>query len=94
MARWGDVVGPFTGEEWPPPDGSVDIIDVLGILYAFRGLSNAPPLHRADLIGTGGHGIVCEPDGTIDIMDALVALRAFSGWSYFDSTGCPVPCSP
>lgn len=89
---WGDTVTLFTGTEWIGPDGAVDIIDVVGILEAFRGLSNAPPVNWVDLIGIDQHGMVCAPDQVIDILDALVALEAFAGSTYWYSTGCPGPC--
>ncbi len=89
---WGDTVTLFTGTEWIGPDGRVDIIDVVGILEAFRGLSNAPPVNWVDLIGIDQHGMVCAPDQVIDIIDALVALESFAGSTYWYSTGCPRPC--
>ncbi len=87
---WGDTVGPYrVGIGWLPPDGSVDIIDVVAILDKFRNLPDAPPIHRVDLIALG---LGCRPDRSIDIIDASMALDAFRGFSYAETTGCTGPC--
>ena len=88
---WGDTVGPYkAGLGWLPPDGSVDIIDVVGILDKFRNLPGAPPIHRVDLIA---FGLGCRPDRSINIIDASMALDAFRGFTYAESTGgCTGPC--
>ncbi|UCC31478.1 MAG: hypothetical protein JSU86_04220, partial [Phycisphaerales bacterium] len=88
--RWGDTVGPYReGIGWLPPDGSVDIIDVVAILDRFKNLPDAPPLPRADLIG---RGLRCIPDVSVDIIDASVCVDAFRGFTYAESTGCSDPC--
>ena len=81
-ARWGDVIGPFTDGAWTPPDGSVDIIDVVAILERFMGLATAPPVAWADLRPA-------TPDGVIDILDATMALDAFKGYPYPFEPPCP-----
>ena len=89
---WGDTVGPYrVGIGWLPPDGSVDIPDVVAILDRFRGLPDAPPLHQVDLIALG---LGCQPDGSVDIIDASMAVDGFRGFTYADSTlgNCPGPC--
>ena len=91
-ALWADTVGFYTGTEWTPPDGVVDVIDVMAILDKFQNLATAPPIEWVDLVGVGPTGIGCDPDQLIDILDAMVAVDAFQGVSYGDSTRCPVPC--
>ncbi|UCC31477.1 MAG: M20/M25/M40 family metallo-hydrolase [Phycisphaerales bacterium] len=89
---WGDTVGPYrVGIGWLPPDGSVDIPDVVAILDRFRSLPDAPPLHQVDLIALG---LGCRPDRSVDIIDASMAVDGFRGFSYADSTlgNCPGPC--
>ncbi len=92
---WGDTVGPWDSEAgaWRPPDGNVDIIDIVAVLDGFSGLERAPPMHQVDLIGIGGSGPACYPDQRIDILDAVMALGGFRGDSYWDTTGC-VPFCP
>ena len=89
---WGDTVGFFTGTEWTPPDGVVDILDVLGILDKFRNLPTALPIYQVDLIGINAQGIACGLDQRINILEAVVALDAIAGSTYVQSTNCPVPC--
>ncbi|UCC29076.1 MAG: M28 family peptidase, partial [Phycisphaerales bacterium] len=89
---WGDTVGPYrVGIGWLPPDGSVDIPDIVATLDRFRGLPDAPPLHQVDLIALG---LGCQPDGSVDIIDATMGVDGFRGFSYADSTlgNCPGPC--
>ena len=93
-ARWGDTVGYFTGDEWPPPDGTVDIIDVVAILEKFGDRPMAPPLQCVDLIGFSGGQLTCRPDQRIDILDAVMALDGFRQIPYWVSTGCAKACSP
>jgi hypothetical protein len=89
----GDVVGFFENGAYPPPDGVVNIVDVLAILEGFQGLTTAPPIYRVDLIGVGQQGTDCAPDRVINILDAVIALDAFRGISYTDATGgCLEPC--
>lgn len=89
---WGDTAGLFNGTEWPPPDGNVEIWDVVAILDKFQGLPGSPPMERVDLVGLGGSGITCTPDNRIDIVDAVAAVNAYQGFNYWRSTGCSKPC--
>jgi hypothetical protein len=90
--QWGDVVGPFIGGVWSPPDGQVTIVsDVVAILDQFVNRAGAPGVHRADLVGTSQTGIGCTPDRTITILDVVVDLDAFRGIQY-SSTGCAERC--
>ncbi len=92
-AIWGDTVGFFTGTEWTPPDGVVNVsTDIVAILDSFAQLPSAPAIYRVDLIGIGPLGIECGPDQGIHILEVVAALDAFQGFSYEQTTGCPPPC--
>jgi hypothetical protein len=82
---WGDIAGPFNGVQWEPPDGTVDINDLVAITQAFSALPTAPPLEYTDLWG-------CTPDGRIDILDMVMVVNGFSGLTYAESIDCPLPC--
>lgn len=84
-AIFGDIVGEATAGEWGPPDGRVDVLDLTAIVEAFRHLPTAPGQERSDLWP-------CTPDGVIDVLDMTMVADAFQGYSYWDTTGCPVPC--
>lgn len=91
---WADAVGQFSGTQWPPPDGTVNLSDVLAILQRFANTPGAPPSYRVDLVGLSSMGRSCAPDGRVQLGDALAALRAFSQLDYWESTACPPPCGP
>ena len=83
--RWGDIVGDFnTGSgQWTPPNGDVDISDIVAAVEAFEGQPTAPSTGTVDLWP-------CVPDGIIDIVDIVQVVDAFEGTPY----PCPGPCSP
>ena len=84
-ALWGDVVGVFNvgAGQWTPPNGEVDINDLVAAVEAFEGRETAPPTGTVDLWP-------CIPDGIIDIVDIVQIVDAFEGTPY----PCPPPCSP
>ncbi len=84
-AIFGDIVGEATAGEWGAPDGRVDVLDLTAIVEAFRHLPTAPGQERSDLWP-------CTPDGVIDVLDMTMVADAFQGYSYWETTGCPVPC--
>ena len=92
--KLGDTVGRQYGWWWwNPPDGTVNIMDIIAVLDKFRGLPGTVPIWWVDLVGTGGGGIRwCTPNLRIDIIDVAVALDGFRGFPYTQSTGCPEPC--
>lgn len=83
--KWGDLVGwlPQSGYG-PPPDGVVDVIDIVALIDAFKGMPGAPPLYAADLYG-------CIPNQVIDAIDIAVDVDAYKGRSYQNSA-CAGPC--
>ncbi|MCH7721055.1 MAG: hypothetical protein IH988_08720, partial [Planctomycetes bacterium] len=90
-SRWADCCGPFTGTEFPPPDG---IIDLVTDCRAFRDkvADNpvAPITARIDVEPK-------VPDQRVTVTDVLDALDAFRGLPYpplrFGPPG-PRPCEP
>ena len=58
------------------PDGEVDLLDILAVLDAFRGVfAEGCQLVNIDISGDPH----CVPDGTIALRDILAVLNAFSG---------------
>ncbi len=84
---YGDCCNAFDGSQYPPPNGSIDIVvDVIAILSKFANAPSAPINARADL----------EPmvvDFRINITDVLRALAGFVGNSYPETPSEPQPCS-
>ena len=78
-----DLAGRHLAVAWM--DGRVDVLDLTAIVEAFRHLPTAPGQESSDLWP-------CTPDGVIDVLDMTMVADAFQGYSYWDSTGCPVPC--
>ena len=91
-ARWGDTIGNCNSSTIPctPPDGAVNITDVLAILSTFSSAPNALAKARADLEPA------C-PDLLINIADAIFGLTGFAGLPYQFAPGfqdpCDSPCS-
>jgi len=76
FSDFGDVAGPggTCG-----PNGTVDLLDILGILDGFQGeFADGCGEHNLDLAGPGGS---CGPDGGIDLVDILAVLDAFANVS-------------
>lgn len=90
--RFGDTVGMFSGGSWSPPNGIIEIGDVVAILERFKNVSSAPPAMWVDLVGAGTSGLSCAPDGAVDIVDAVAALDAFRGRTFLEFPGCTLPC--
>ena len=79
------LVGVFSGGEWTPPDGVVDIInDITAILAKFSNGPTAPIKARCDLAPQVPDRIVDFPN------DIQQVINAFQGQSYpFGFNGCP-----
>jgi hypothetical protein len=73
---WGDVRY--------PPNGLINIDDVLMAVNAFTGDFTYVTVEQADLDP-------CTPDQFVNIGDVLRSVQAFQGGSYLES-GCPMPC--
>ena len=75
-AKWGDTME-ICGDDGPctPPEGSVNVSDVIAILGAFSSVPGAIVKPRADLEPA-------TPDLTINVSDALAALTGFAGLPY------------
>ena len=84
-AKWGDTVRDCSVIPCPPPEGVVNIIDVVSILNRFVSDPDSPRKARCDL----------EPacvDLVINISDVLFALGAFQGSPYPFVPSAPDPC--
>jgi len=83
--RYGDVVSNCSSSPCGPPNGLVEIQDIVALIDKFRNAANAPRKTRCDL----------EPaalDGVINITDAVLTLDAFRGKLYpfsVPSNPCP-----
>lgn len=84
-ARWGDTVRDLSETPPPPPEGSVNIDDALGILARFSGVSGAIVKARADLEPR------C-PDLLINVSDVLASLAGFVGLDYPFAPTAPNAC--
>ncbi len=82
--RWGDLVGAFSGG-WLPPDGNVNVFDILAMIDGYRDVAEAPPSSWIDLM-------VNVPDGLINGVDLLSIVRAYKGYPYLGVSPCgPAP---
>lgn len=83
----GDIVRDCSTTPCPPPNGIVEIIDVVAILDKFKNAPTAPIKARCDI----------DPanlDGLVTITDITSALSAFGGEIYpFPPPSTP-PCTP
>lgn len=94
-SKWGDTVQDMSVSPFPPPEGIVQITDVLAILSKFRNLDTAGVSARVDLYGASAPKIIV--DHGIDIGDVLQALFAFQAMRYppcpmFHCNFSPRPC--
>jgi len=88
MPIWGDVAGPWDGAKWSPPDGNVDVLDIVAFLEAFAARPGAPALPVADIAPPLAAGDCLPADSKIDVLDLVAVLSAFQG----DSFPCAEPC--
>jgi|GEM_PF-2863274 len=81
---WGDTVGFFDGAAWTPPQGFVNIDDIVAALKTFQQAAGAPEVPRTDVVPQ-------EPNRLVNINDAFAIILAFQGKEY--PFGCPDdPC--
>lgn len=88
---FGDAVGEYTGTEWTPADGIVDIRDIRAIIEGFIHASTAPSTPRIDLIASDVS--TCSTDQSIDVLDMLSWVNGFVRNSFGDTWSCAEPCS-
>jgi len=84
---WADIVGPAVGDEWSPPNGTVNIDDAFAAILGFAQSGGPiPPKGWADLEPE-------VPNQLININDIYVILLAFQGepYPFSDPTPCPQP---
>ncbi len=84
---WGDVVSTCTSYNCQPPDGDVDIDDILAAIGAFQSL-NKNPLTWFDIAPALGDGV---PNQMADIDDILATIHGFQSQAYPGNgpLGCP-----
>jgi len=86
--HWADVVGAFTGASWTPPNGLVNVDDVLAWVR-FVTLKPAPHVTVVDLDGE-------VPNFVINATDLQLILAGFAGNTYppfsFANQGGPAGC--
>lgn len=80
--RWADIAAPYNP---PSPTTQPDALDVVGMVYKFKGLPGAPIMARADLFPR-------IPDHTCNALDITVCVDAFKGGSY--PFAGPAVCPP
>jgi len=84
MAKWGDVVRPFTGGSQP------NFSDVNAIIAKFGNVASAPNTARTDIVGTGNPGQPNTPNQGTNFADVSNDVAAFSGFPYpFTVNVCP-----
>lgn len=88
-SRWGDVVGHCNEHPCTPPDGQVDVIDVLAVLLHIAHVDTAVSAIRVDVAGP-------SPDQIVDLDDAYAVLDAFlrTGHPPGPHSGCGEGVSP
>lgn len=85
-AKWGDTIEDFTTEPPGPPEGTVNIVDVLAVIARFVSVDGAIIKARADL----------DPgclDFLVNIIDVLQAIGAFQGLPYPFERTVGDPCA-
>jgi len=84
MAKWGDVVRPFTGATQP------NFGDINAIVQKFSNLASAPSMPRADLVGPQAPGTPNTPNQAANFSDVSNGVSAFSGLPYpYTVSACP-----
>ena len=81
---WGDTVGFFDGEQWTPPQGTINFDDVNAAVKSWQVANGAPAIPRTDVEPQ-------EPNRVTNFNDVLFEIFAFQGDPY--PFGCPAdPC--
>lgn len=82
--KWGDVVGEYSEGEWTPPNGVVNMDDVMAAVQKFLDDPNAPHLTWIDVEGE-------EPNAIVNMTDILQIVRGFKGepYPFSDPVLCP-----
>lgn len=86
---WGDVVGAFDGAFWAPPDGLVNVNDILAWV-AFKTAGRVAP--HVTVLDVANE----QPNFIINATDLALILQAFQGRTYpppaFANQGGPADC--
>ena len=84
-AVFGDTVLDLTSDPPAPPEGIVNLVDAIAVVFAFQSVSGAIIKVRADLEPS------C-PDLRINISDVLSSLQGFLGLPYQFTPSAADPC--
>ncbi|MBI4717421.1 MAG: hypothetical protein HY763_06430 [Planctomycetes bacterium] len=81
---WGDTVGAFTGFEWSPPNGEVNVNDFLAAARTFQAAPGAPHRTWVDVHDQ-------TPNGVVNLTDVFLLIKAFQGdpYPFADPAECP-----
>ncbi len=81
---WCDVVGEFVAGAWTPPNGIVNMNDIMAVLQGFSSAPTARPIAWLDLDPE-------VPNTIINMTDVQRAVSAFKGepYSFSDPGDCP-----
>ena len=72
---WADCVGSLGAESWGPPNGEVNMDDVMAAVQKFQQLETAPHLTWVDVNGE-------VPDGVLNFGDIQMIVNGFKGDPY------------
>ena len=81
--EWGDVVGVFVAGQWGPPNGVVNMDDVMSAVQRFQQLPGAPALNWVDVDPA-------VPNAVLNMTDIFQIIQGFRGRPYPFSN--PVDC--
>ncbi len=81
---WADIVGPFDGSGWGPPNGLVSMDDIMAMVQKFQASPTAPDIKRADLDPE-------IPNLILNMTDIMRCVQGFEGQPYpfSDPISCP-----
>ena len=81
---WGDVAGSLVEGEWTPPNGVVNMDDVVAAVQRFQQLAAAPPLTWVDVDEE-------VPNAVLNFTDIMRIVQGFKGEEYpfSDPAVCP-----
>ena len=81
---WGDVAGAVVESQWTPPNGVVNMDDVMAAVQKFQQLAGAPPLIWVDVDAE-------VPNAVLNFTDIMRIVQGFKGEEYpfSDPAACP-----
>ena len=82
--KWADVVGSFLGAQWEPPNGVVNMDDVMAAVQKFQQLPSAPPMSYVDVDDQ-------VPNMVLNMTDIQQIVAGFKGepYPFHNPVDCP-----